>query len=53
MTTATRLPPGLVADINEELRRLRMWRHLGDETGVERCNDRLNELLNWVRRSRA
>lgn len=34
--------------ITEELARMRMWRRLGDEREAERCNDRINDLLDRV-----
>jgi hypothetical protein len=34
--------------ITEELVRMRMWRRLGDEREAERCNDRINDLLDRV-----
>lgn len=36
---------GLPLEITRELSRLRMWRQMGDTLGEDRCNDRINALL--------
>ena len=32
-------------NITAELARMRMWRRVGDEREAQRCNDRINDLL--------
>lgn len=44
------VPSGLADNITDALRQLRFWRDIGDESQVQRLNDRINALLDRVQR---